>query len=103
LPLLLKKVEFNYKMGVIKRIVKPRNQKSKRALEAREPKAIENAKSAIFIRGPKSSDMVMTALRDLHALKKPNVAPSFYGKSKILLYELTAGLRNWREGGRVQI
>ena len=88
-------------MGVIKRIVKPRNQKSKRALEAREPKAIENAKSAIFIRGPKSSDMVMTALRDLHALKKPNVAPSFYGKSKILLNELTAGLRNWRGGGEV--
>ena len=85
---MLNKVEFNYKMGVIKRIVKPRNQKSKRALEAREPKAIENAKSAIFIRGPKSSDMVMTALRDLHALKKPNVAPSFYGKSKILLSEL---------------
>ena len=69
-------------MGVIQRIVKPKNQRSKRALEAREPKAIENAKSAIFIRGPKSSEMVMKAMRDLHALKKPNVAPEFYGKSK---------------------
>ena len=69
-------------MGVIQRIVKPKNQRSKRALEAREPKAIENAKSAIFIRGPKSSDMVMKAMRDLHALKRPNVAPEFYGKSK---------------------
>ena len=29
-------------MGVIKRVVKPRNQRSKRALEAKEPKAIEN-------------------------------------------------------------
>ena len=70
-------------MGVIQRIVKPKNQRSKRALEAREPKAIENAKSAIFIRGPKSSEMVMKAMRDLHALKKPNVAPEFYGKSKL--------------------
>ena len=70
-------------MGVIQRIVKPKNQRSKRALEAREPKAIENAKSAIFIRGPKSSDMVMKAMRDLLALKKPNVAPEFYGKSKL--------------------
>ena len=70
-------------MGVIQRFVKPKNQRSKRALEAREPKAIENAKSAIFIRGPKSSEMVMKAMRDLHALKKPNVAPEFYGKSKL--------------------
>ena len=69
-------------MGVIQRVVKPRNQRSKRALEAREPKAVENAKSAIFIRGPKSSDVVMTAMRDIHAIKKPNVAPEFYGKRK---------------------
>ena len=75
-------------MGVIQRIVKPKNQRSKRALEAREPKAIENAKSAIFIRGPKSSEMVMKAMRDLHALKKPNVAPEFYGKSKLYPYSL---------------
>ena len=75
-------------MGVIQRIVKPKNQRSKRALEAREPKAIENAKSAIFIRGPKSSELVMKAMRDLHALKKPNVAPEFYGKSKLYLYSL---------------
>ena len=73
-------------MGVIKRVVKPRNQKSKRALEAKEPKAIENAKSALFIRGPKSSDMVMKAMKDIHNLKKPNVAPEFYGKSKYFQY-----------------
>ena len=72
-------------MGVIKRIVKPKNQRSKRALEAKEPKAIENAKSALFIRGPKSSDMVMKAMKDIHALKKPNVAPDFYGKSKLIV------------------
>ena len=76
---------FISKMGVIKRVVKPRNQRSKRALEAKEPKAIENAKSALFIRGPKSSDMVMKAMKDILALKKPNVAPEFYGKSKITI------------------
>ena len=31
-------------MGVLQRVVKPRNQKSKKALEEREPKAIENTK-----------------------------------------------------------
>ena len=77
-------------MGVIQRVVKPRNQKSKRASEAREPKAIENAKSAIFIRGPKSSDLVMKAMRDLHSLKKPNVAPEFYGKREYAMcYDVT--------------
>lgn len=83
-------------MGVIQRVVKPRNQKSKRALEAREPKPIENAKSAIFIRGPKSSDMVMKAMRDIHALKKPNVAPSFYGKKN-------PDVRPFESGGSARI
>ena len=80
-------------MGVIKRVVKPRNQRSKRALEAKEPKAIENAKSALFIRGPKSSDMVMKAMKDILALKKPNVAPEFYGKSKITI--ILYNIRSW--------
>lgn len=67
-------------MGVIQRVVKPRTKKAKRALLAKEPKTVEDAKTALFIRGPKASDTVMTALRDLHALKKPHVAPEFYGR-----------------------
>jgi ribosome production factor 2 len=59
-------------MGVIQRVVKPRNQKSKRALEAREPKALENNKGCLFIRGTNCSETVMKAVRDLHSLKKPD-------------------------------
>nr|ACO11527.1 Brix domain-containing protein 1 [Caligus rogercresseyi] len=60
-------------MGVIQRVVKPKNKKSRRALEAREPKAIETLKQAIIIKGNNTSDAVREALRDLSALKKPHV------------------------------
>lgn len=59
-------------MGVLQRVVKPRNQKSKKALENREPKSIENNKSSLFIRGANCSQNVLQCLRDLHSLKKPD-------------------------------
>lgn len=58
-------------MGVLQRVVKPRNQKSKKALEEREPKAIENTKSTLFIRGPNCTQELLKCMRDLHSLKKP--------------------------------
>lgn len=65
-------------MTLMQRVVKPRNQRSKRALEAREPKAIENTKSALFLRGLKCSDKVLKCMKDLYLLKKP--AAEFYSK-----------------------
>ena len=62
----------------MQRVVKPRTQRAKRALEAREPKAIENAKKALFLKGTKSSDRLRRCMRDLGALKRPNV--EFYVK-----------------------
>nr|ACO14715.1 Brix domain-containing protein 1 [Caligus clemensi] len=59
-------------MGVIKRVVKPRNKKSRRALESREPKAIENLKQAIIIKGLNTSNTIRDVLKDLAALKKPH-------------------------------
>jgi len=59
-------------MGVEKRIVKPKNQRSKRALEEREPKAIENTKTAIFVKGPNASQLVQDCMKDLYIMKKPN-------------------------------
>ncbi|KAF8428745.1 Brix domain-containing protein [Tirmania nivea] len=53
------------------RTVKPRNARSKRALEKREPKAIENPKKTLFLRGTSASELVQTALNDIHSLKKP--------------------------------
>lgn len=60
------------RMGVLQRVVKPRNQKSKKALENREPKCIENNKSSLFIRGANCSQKLVQCLRDLNSLKKPD-------------------------------
>ena len=44
---------------------KPKNARSKRVLEAREPKVNENIKSAIFVRGSQTSAVVNSTLSDL--------------------------------------
>ena len=59
-------------MCLMQRVVKPRNQRSKRALEKREAKAIENDKATIFVRGQKCSETVKTCMKDFHSLKRPN-------------------------------
>jgi len=68
------------------RTSKPRNARSKRALEARAPREHEAAKKAIFVRGPHSSDKVALAFRDLAALKKPD-AIQFAKKNDCLPFE----------------
>lgn len=52
---------------------KPRNARSKRVLEKREAKEVENAKTAVFVHGLRTGDTVNTAMRELAALKKPDV------------------------------
>jgi len=64
-------------MGVLQRVVKPRNQKSKKALEEREPKAIENNKGSLFIRGANCTPKVLQCMKDLQSFKKPD--SDFYG------------------------
>ncbi|XP_046849133.1 ribosome production factor 2 homolog [Xenia sp. Carnegie-2017] len=53
-------------------IKRAKTQKGRRFLIAREPKVVENAKTTMFIRGGKTSEIVTQALKDLCALKKPN-------------------------------
>ena len=67
----------------MQRVVKPRTQKGKRALLEREPKAKENTKEVLFIRGNKTSEVVMDAMKDLCALKKPH--SEFYSKKNDIL------------------
>jgi len=65
---------------------KPANQRVKRFLENREPKAVENTKSAMFIRGEKTSEIITQVLKDLSKMKKPFA--SFYNKkNKIRPFE----------------
>jgi hypothetical protein len=44
---------------------KPKNARVKRALDEREPKAVENEKTAIFVRGQNTSEKVRSAMKDL--------------------------------------
>lgn len=81
-------------MGVMKRVVRPKTGKSKRALEAREPKAVENTKTALVIRGKKTSDKVLHFLKDVHALKKPFVTEFHGRKNDILPFENVTPLEN---------
>lgn len=65
-------------MAVIQRVVKPRNQKSKRALENREPKAVENTRKTLFVKGQNVSKTVLGCMKDLYVLKKSTA--EFYGQ-----------------------
>ncbi|RFU34321.1 hypothetical protein B7463_g1961, partial [Scytalidium lignicola] len=51
--------------------IKPRNARSKRALDKKAPKAVEGGKSALFLRGTTCSQVVQDALTDLSSLKAP--------------------------------
>jgi hypothetical protein len=50
----------------------PKNRRSKRWLEERAPKVHENVKRALLIRGGRTNETVMKALKDLNAIKKPD-------------------------------
>ncbi|KIJ63441.1 hypothetical protein HYDPIDRAFT_176106 [Hydnomerulius pinastri MD-312] len=78
------------------RTVKPRNARSKRALEAREPKEVEDARTAIFVRGTHTGEVVNAAMTELMALKRPN-AISFSRKNVIRPFEDAASLEFWSQ------
>ncbi|KAI9360384.1 Brix domain-containing protein [Zopfochytrium polystomum] len=53
------------------RFSKPRTAASKRALQEREPKVIEEGKNTLFVRGATTSETVMDTFKDLYALRRP--------------------------------
>ncbi|XP_076444882.1 ribosome production factor 2 homolog isoform X2 [Babylonia areolata] len=53
------------------RIVKPKTQRAKRALEHREAKVHENDKMCMLMKGGNTSQLVTQCLKELHMLKKP--------------------------------
>ncbi|ORZ40715.1 ribosome production factor 2 [Catenaria anguillulae PL171] len=73
------------------RTVKAKNARTKRFLDNRAPKVVENPKTAILIRGTTTSAIVNQALADLYSLKKPN-AVSFTKKNDIHPFESTQSL-----------
>lgn len=44
---------------------KPRNARSKRVLEGREPKEVEDERTAIFVRGTRMGKVVQHAMKEL--------------------------------------
>jgi len=52
---------------------KPKNPRALRIWKDRQPKDFENTKRAMFIKGSKSSQLVNNIMKDLAALKSPDV------------------------------
>ncbi|KAF7548289.1 hypothetical protein G7046_g8729 [Stylonectria norvegica] len=78
------------------RQVKPRNARSKRAMEKREPKAIENPKTCLFLRGSSCSQIVQDALNDLHQMRQP-LAKKFTKKNPIHPFDDASSLEFFSE------
>ncbi|XP_025097497.1 ribosome production factor 2 homolog [Pomacea canaliculata] len=56
----------------LQRIVQPKTQRGKRALEHKEPKIHENIKTSLLLKGGNTSLLVTQVLKELHMLKKPH-------------------------------
>ncbi|KAF3769234.1 Brix-domain-containing protein [Cryphonectria parasitica EP155] len=78
------------------RQIKPRNARSKRALEKRAPRAVENPKTVLFLRGTTCSQVVQDALNDLHQLRQP-LAKKFTKKNAIHPFEDASSLEFFAE------
>jgi len=63
---------------MMQRVVKPKTQRGRRALEKKEPKIYENTKTTLFFKGGNTSQTVTQVLKELHVLKKPHA--SIYSK-----------------------
>ncbi|KAJ2158257.1 rRNA-binding ribosome biosynthesis protein rpf2 [Coemansia sp. RSA 552] len=70
---------------------KPKNARSKRFMENREAKVVENPKTTIFIRGSTTSQVVLDVLKDLHSLSKPH-AVNFTKKNRIHPFDDETGI-----------
>jgi hypothetical protein len=63
-------------------ISKPKNARSKRALEAREPKEVEDPRTVIFVRGTHTGEVVNGVMKDL--VRDPISDDCFAGLSIVL-------------------
>ncbi|TFK43196.1 Brix domain-containing protein [Crucibulum laeve] len=72
------------------RTVKPKNARSKRALDARLPKEIEDTRTAIFVKGTHSGEVVNNVMKELMALKRPH-AIAFNKKNAIYPFDAASG------------
>ncbi|KAJ7596766.1 Brix domain-containing protein [Mycena floridula] len=76
------------------RTIKPKNARSKRALDARAPKEIEDSRTAIFVKGTKTGETLNKLMKDLMALKRPD-AISFSKKNVVHPFESVESFEFW--------
>lgn len=91
---------------------KPKNARSKRVLEAREPKEVEDERTVVFVQGTKTGEVVDEAMKELvciylrsfkrmivilqMALKRPH-AISFSKKNSVHPFEDASSLEFWAQ------
>ncbi|KAK1962015.1 brix domain-containing protein [Colletotrichum sublineola] len=78
------------------RQIKPRNARSKRALEKREPKVQENPKMALFLRGTSCSQVTQDALNELYQMRQP-LAKRFVKKNDVHPFDKADSLEFFSE------
>ncbi|PRT53772.1 Ribosome biogenesis protein RPF2 [Wickerhamiella sorbophila] len=78
------------------RTVKAKNARSKRAMDGRAPKVVENTKQALFVPGANSNKLLHDAMVDLCALKKPD-GKRFQKKNDVRPFEDSSSLEFFSE------
>ncbi|KAF9528709.1 Brix domain-containing protein [Crepidotus variabilis] len=71
------------------RAVKAKNARSKRVLDARLPKEVEDARTTIFVKGTHTGDVLNSVMKELMALKRPH-AIAFNKKNAILPFDTSS-------------
>lgn len=87
---------FTPNRSIMLRTVKPKNARSKRALEARAPKEVEDPRTTIFVRGTHTGALLDGVMKDLMALKRPE-AISFSKKNDVRPFEDASSLEFWAQ------
>ncbi|KAH3663801.1 hypothetical protein OGAPHI_005204 [Ogataea philodendri] len=78
------------------RSVKPKNARSKRALDKKQPKIVENVKTALFVPGTSANKALHDIAVDLSSLKKPDIK-RFTKKNEVLPFEDASKLEFFSE------
>lgn len=76
------------------RTIKPKNARSKRALDARQPKEVEDPRTTIFVKGTHTGEVLNSLMRELMSLKRPH-AIAFNKKNPVHPFETTSSLEFW--------
>lgn len=78
------------------RTVKAKNARSKRALDKKQPKVVENVKKALFVPGSNANQLLHDLMVDLAALKKPDVK-RFSRKNEVRPFEDASSIEFFSE------